>query len=60
MTVKVIKQYTDKYTKKTVYVGATLRNLSPEREKELLDAGVVEKEKKQHKGGFHEIGRAHV
>lgn len=53
MTVKVIKQYTDKYTKKTVYVGATLSNLSPEREKELLDAGVVEKEKKQHKGGFH-------
>lgn len=43
MAIKVIKQYVDKYTKKEVRVGATLANISPEREKELLEAGVIEK-----------------
>lgn len=43
MAVKVIEQYRDKYNGKLMHVGATLTNLKPEREKELLEAGVVEK-----------------
>ena len=45
--VKVIEQYVDKNTKKIIYVGATLKDLTPEREKELLEAGVVEKVEKK-------------
>ena len=40
---KVIKRYVDKYTKEIVEAGTVLKNLTPEREKELLEAGVIEK-----------------
>ncbi len=43
MAVKVIEQYRDKYNGNLMLVGRKLTNLTPEREKELLDAGVVEK-----------------
>lgn len=45
MKVKVIKTYSDKYTGETVEAGRTLE-ITAERAKELLNAGVIEKPKK--------------
>lgn len=39
---KVIKQYVDKYTHEMVTVGTELEDVSKERLKELIEAGVVE------------------
>ena len=46
---KVIKRYVDKYTKETVEVGTILKNVPPERQKELIEAGVVEAPKRAGK-----------
>lgn len=39
---KVIKQFVDKYTKELVTVGTVLKDVTEERKKELIEAGVVE------------------
>lgn len=43
---KVIKRYVDKYTKEIVEAGTELKNVPPERLKELIEAGVVAPQKK--------------
>ena len=46
---KTIKRYVDKYTKEIVEVGTELKNVPPERLKELVEAGVVEPPKRTTK-----------
>jgi hypothetical protein len=41
LKVKVIKQYSDKYTKEMVYPSDELREVTDERGAELIEAGVA-------------------
>lgn len=40
--IRVTKTYVDKYTHDTICAGAILEDATPERQKELLEAGVIE------------------
>lgn len=46
---KVIKRFVDKYTHETIEVGTDLKDLSKEREAELLAAGVIEEAAREEK-----------
>lgn len=53
----MIKRFVDKYTHEMIEEGTDLKNLTPERQQELIEAGVIappkEKKTKETKNNKH-------